>query len=79
MPRQVHKACGRVVAKPTKKQTCVSRTNCFLCGASPVSAKVSLQLCPGCECVAYCSEHHRDMDRLAAHELECGNRYANLT
>lgn len=61
-----------VVAKPTAKQKLVSRHVCFFCGASPLSSMVSLWLCPGCECVACCSEEHRKADNMVAHNLECG-------
>jgi hypothetical protein len=71
-PAKLRKACTTAIPKPTAEQTCLSRSVCFFCGASPLSSSVSLSLCPGCECVAYCSENHRRMDHTFAHNLECG-------
>lgn len=61
-----------VIVNPTAKQKLGSHQVCFYCGASPLAASVSLSLCPGCECVAYCSEHDREIDHMIAHKLECG-------
>ena len=71
-PAKLDKAMRTVVVNPTAKHKLVSRHVCFFCGASPLSASVCLSLCPSCECVAYCSEEHRKIDHMVAHQLECG-------
>jgi hypothetical protein len=65
-------AMRTIVMKPTATQKVVSRQVCFFCGASPLAASVCLTDCPRCGCVAYCSEEHRKIDHLIAHQLECG-------
>lgn len=71
---KLDKAMRTVVVKPTAAQRLVSRHVCFFCGASPLSSSISLSLCPECECVAYCCEEHRKLDRVISHGLECGTK-----
>mmetsp|Transcript_35000 Transcript_35000/g.58840 ORF Transcript_35000/g.58840 Transcript_35000/m.58840 type:complete len:378 (-) Transcript_35000:57-1190(-) len=75
-PEKMRQACKTMIFKPSAEQMCCSRSVCFFCGASPLSSSVSLSLCPGCQCVAYCSEKHRRMDHTFAHNLECGCEHA---
>ena len=76
---KLDKGMRTVVVKPTATQKLVSRNVCFFCGASPLSPVVSLSLCPGCECVAYCSDEHRKIDHMVAHKLECGRKTGGVS
>ena len=69
---KLDRACRTVIDDANRKEKCTSRNVCFFCGASPLSQGVSLHLCPSCECVAYCCDDHRKMDRMIAHQYECG-------
>lgn len=67
-------AYRRVIAAPSPAQQCMSRWVCVWCGAPPVAEGVSLHVCPGCTCVAYCSAECQDLDRIAEHSEECSRR-----
>ena len=57
---------------------CISRIVCFFCGTSPVGAGVSLSLCGGCHCVAYCSRNCQVSD-WAEHRRECKRKEVGVS